>query len=329
MSDGTANNTLPRLPQPAAQLTMVISIGLVSEKDARVHATDTFSGLWIPLVTPFHDNAVDHAALRKLVRRLVPQGITGVVVCGSTGEAAALSADEQLAVLDTVAKAAPGLPLVMGLSGYHLPDTLDWVNTLNSRKLAGLLVPAPHYIRPSQAGLLQWFTAIADASTQPVLIYDIPARTGIPLTLATLRALALHPNIKAIKDCGGDMAKTQAVIADEQFQVLAGDDTSIFSTLALGGTGAIAASGHVHTARLVALMQHVVRGELAAAQALWRPLLPLIEALFAEPNPGPLKALLAQQGWMQNELRAPMTSASDELTARLAKTSANVEAIRQ
>ncbi|MBX9834290.1 MAG: 4-hydroxy-tetrahydrodipicolinate synthase [Burkholderiaceae bacterium] len=305
---------------------MVLSIGLVSAKDVRVHTTDTFSGLWIPLVTPFHDNGVDHAALRQLVQHLVPQGIAGVVVCGSTGEAAALNADEQLAVLDTVAKAAPGLPLVMGLSGYHLPDTLDWVRTLNSHQLAGLLVPAPHYIRPSQAGLLQWFTTIANASAQPVVIYDIPARTGVPLALATLRTLAQHPNITAIKDCGGDMAKTQALIADGQLQVLAGDDANIFTTLALGGTGAIAASGHVHTARLVALMQHVVRGELAVAQALWRPLLPLIEALFSEPNPGPIKALLAHQGWMQPELRAPMTSASAELTAKLAAICASVAA---
>lgn len=290
-----------------------------------MHATDTFSGLWIPLVTPFHNDVVDHTALRKLVQHLVPQGIAGIVVCGSTGEAAALSTDEQLAVLDTVAQAAPGLPLVMGLSGYHLPDTLDWVRTLSTRKLAGLLVPAPHYIRPSQAGLVQWFTAIADASAQPVLIYDIPARTGVQLALATLRTLARHPNIQGIKDCGGDMAKTQTLIADGQLQVLAGDDANIFTTLALGGSGAIAASGHVHTARLVALMQHVVRGELAAARALWRPLLPLMEALFAEPNPGPIKTLLAQQGWMHAELRAPMTAASAELTTRLVAISENVE----
>nr|WP_315479311.1 4-hydroxy-tetrahydrodipicolinate synthase [uncultured Rhodoferax sp.] len=290
------------------------------------HTSDTFSGLWIPLVTPFHNGAVDHPALRTLVQHLAPQGIAGIVVCGSTGEAAALSADEQLAVLDTVAQAAPGLPLVMGLSGYHLGDTLAWVRTLNAQKLAGLLVPAPHYIRPSQAGLLQWFTAIADASAQPVVIYDIPARTGVQLTLATLRTLAQHPNITAIKDCGGDPAKTQALIADGQLQVLAGDDANIFTTLALGGTGAIAASGHVHTARLVALMQRVVRGELVAAQALWRPLQPLIEALFAEPNPGPVKALLAQQGWMQSELRAPMTAASTALTARLVALSATLEA---
>lgn len=289
-----------------------------------MHAPSTFSGLWIPLVTPFRDNTVDHTALRKLVQHLVPQGIAGIVVCGSTGEAAALSADEQLAVLDTVAQAAPGLPLVMGLSGYHLPDTLDWVRTLRTRPLAGLLVPAPHYIRPSQAGLLQWFTAIADASAHSVVVYDIPARTGALLTLATLRTLAQHPNIIAIKDCGGDLAKTQALIADRQLQVLAGDDANIFTTLALGGTGAIAASGHVHTARLVALMHHVVRGELGAAQALWRPLLPLIEALFAEPNPGPVKALLAQQGLMQAELRAPMTAASAALTTQLAALSAAV-----
>ncbi|MDR7305434.1 4-hydroxy-tetrahydrodipicolinate synthase [Rhodoferax saidenbachensis] len=282
-----------------------------------MHATDTFSGLWIPLVTPFHNDAVDHAALRKLVQHLVPQGIAGIAVCGSTGEAAALSADEQLAVLDTVAHAAPGLPLMMGLSGYHLPDTLDWVGTLNGRKLAGLLVPAPHYVRPSQTGLLQWFTAIADASDAPVVVYDIPARTGVSLALATLRTLAQHPHIVAIKDCAGDAAKTQALIADGRLQVLAGDDANIFTTLALGGAGAIAAGGHVQAAPLVALMGHMARGELAEARALWRPLLPLIEALFAEPNPAPVKALLARQGWMRDELRAPMTVASGELTERL------------
>jgi 4-hydroxy-tetrahydrodipicolinate synthase len=284
----------------------------------RVRATGLFSGLWIPLVTPFLNHAVDHTALRKLVQHLQPLGIAGIVVCGSTGEAAALDHAEQLAVLDTVAQAAPGLPLVMGLSGYHLPHTLDWVRALASRPLAGVLVPAPHYIRPSQAGLLQWFTAIADASTVPVLIYDIPARTGVQLQLDTLRQLAQHPRILAIKDCGGDALKTQALIADGALQVLAGDDANIFSTLALGGSGAIAATGHVHTARLVRLMQLIAQGELASAQALWQPLLPLIEAVFAEPNPGPIKALLAHQGLMQAEVRPPMTGASAQHTEKLA-----------
>ncbi len=163
-----------------------------------------FQGLWIPLVTPFHDGAVDHPALAKLTTRLATQGVAGLVACGSTGEAAALDEAEQLAVLETVLGAAQGLPVVMGLSGYHLGQTLEWVRTLAQYPVAGLLVPAPHYIRPSQEGLLHWFRTLADASTVPLIVYDIPYRTGASLTTETLLMLADHPRIRAIKDCGGN-----------------------------------------------------------------------------------------------------------------------------
>ena len=176
--------------------------------------TPDFSGFWVALVTPFRDGAVDHAALSTLVRRLASEGVTGFVPCGSTGEAAALDETEQLAVLDTVLAAAGGLPVVMGISGYHLGKAIAWARKLSERPIAGLLVAAPHYVRPSQAGLLEWFRAIADASSVPVLVYDIPYRTGVTITRETMLALAAHPRIRGIKDCGGDMAKTRAVIAD-------------------------------------------------------------------------------------------------------------------
>ena len=286
-----------------------------------------FSGLWIPLVTPFrNDGAVDHAALSALVQRLRAGGIAGVVVCGSTGEAAALDAAEQDAVLDTVLGAAPDLPVAMGLSGYHLGHVLERVRGWNARPLAGLLVPAPHYIRPSQAGLLHWFRAIADASAHPLIVYDIPYRTGATLELATLRALAEHPRIRAVKDCGGSAAKTQALIADGQLQVLAGEDAQILSTLALGGSGAIAASAHWQPARFAELMRCVAAGDLPRARALWQALVPVVEACFAEPNPAPMKALLAQQGEMAAGLRAPMESASAALAGRIAALAAAQEA---
>ena len=276
-----------------------------------------FSGLWIPLVTPFRDGAIDHAALATLTRRLAADGVAGFVVCGSTGEAAALDEAEQLASLDTVLAAASGLPVVMGLSGYHLGKTTAWVRKLSEQPLAGLLVPAPHYIRPSQAGLLEWFLAIADASAVPVLIYDIPYRTGATLSRETLLALAAHPRIRGIKDCGGDMAKTRALIADGRLQVLSGEDHQVFSTVAEGGAGAIAASGHVQTKRFVQVLRLLADNRLAEARAEWQPLQPLIEMLFAEPNPGPLKALLAHGGAMRDELRSPMTRASEGLRERL------------
>ncbi len=272
----------------------------------------------MPLVTPFAaDGAVDHAAVTALTQRLAADGISGVVVCGSTGEAAALDTDEQLAVLDTVARAVPTLPRVMGLSGYHLGETTAWVRRLGTLGLAGLLVPAPHYIRPAQAGLLHWFRTLADASAVPLIVYDIPYRTGATLERETLLALAAHPAIRAVKDCGGDMAKTRALIADGRLQVLAGEDPLLFATLAEGGAGAIAASAHLHTARFVAVVSLLRQGRLAEARALWQPLGPLIEALFAEPNPGPLKAVLAMDGAMRDGLRAPMTAATPTLRPRL------------
>ena len=276
-----------------------------------------FSGLWLPLITPFRSNSVGYAALAGLVQHYCKAGIAGFVVCGSTGEAAALDEAEQLAVLDTVLKTVqqskPGLPVVMGLSGYNLARTLAWVkalSTLSRYTVAGLLVPAPHYIRPSQAGLLHWFHTIADASAAPLIVYDIPQRTGVTIELKTLLQLAEHPNIQAVKDCGQDATKTHALIADGRLAVLAGDDLQIFSTLALGGAGAIAASAHVHTERFVEVIRLLQCGALKEARAVWMPLVPLIESMFAEPNPASIKAALARDGWIANELRAPMMRAT-------------------
>ena len=277
-----------------------------------------FSGLWIPLVTPFQDDsAVDHPALAALTARLRAEGVAGFVACGSTGEAAALDKDEQLAVLETVLEAAQGVPVVIGLSGYHLGQVLAFVRALARCPLAGLLVPAPHYIRPSQEGLRHWFTAIADASSAPLIVYDIPYRTGATLAAETLLALAAHPRIQAVKDCGGDAAKTQALIADGRLAVLAGEDAQMFATLALGGTGAIAASAHWQAPRFVELIALLRAGDLPGARRVWQALQPWITACFAEPNPAPLKALLAREGAMLNVLRAPMTAASPALQARL------------
>ena len=274
------------------------------------------SGLWVPLITPFVGRAVDHEALGRLVKHLVDAGVSGLVVCGSTGEAAALSAEEQLAVLRTVARHAPGCPFVMGVSGSNQPNTLSWLRTVNAGaeldlpRLHGVLVSAPSYIRPSQAGLRQWFTALAEASSAPLVLYDIPYRTGATLERDTLLALADHPNIQAIKDCGGDAAKTMALLRDGRLQVLAGEDLQVFSTLALGGAGAIAASAHVHPQHWVALVAALRKGDVASARRLWQPLAPLVEALFSEPNPAPVKAWLAHQRLAGNALRPPMTPMS-------------------
>ncbi len=263
------------------------------------------------MITPFRRGRIDASALAQLAKHLRDQGTTGLVVCGSTGEATALDESEQREVLEIVLQAVPGMPVAMEMSGYHLPQTLAWVQALSTYPLTGLLVPAPHCIRPSQSGLVYWFEAITDIATVPIIIYDIPYRTGSTLERQTLSSLAQHPQIQAIKDCGGDAGKTLALIEQGQLQVLAGEDLQMFATVAQGAVGAIAASAHLGTADFARLIHLLRAGELNSARMLWRTLVPWIEAVFAEPNPAPVKAMLAQAGQIANELRAPMTVCSD------------------
>jgi 4-hydroxy-tetrahydrodipicolinate synthase len=279
--------------------------------------TSPFQGIWIPLVTPFSGGAVDGGALRRLVRHYAAAGVDGLVVCGSTGEAAALDDAEQLAVLDAVLNVADGLPVMMGLAGNHQGHVLRRLSAFGTRPLAGILAPAPYYVRPGQAGASAYFRCLADASRFPLALYDIPYRTGAALDTATLLELAAHPNIAAIKDCGGSLEKTVALIADGRLQVLAGEDLQTLSTLCLGGSGIIAAAAHIRPDLFVALYRAVREQRLDQARALFLALAPMIQLAFAEPNPGPVKAQLARQGLLTDELRAPMPAASAALADRL------------
>ncbi|MFP6561598.1 4-hydroxy-tetrahydrodipicolinate synthase [Paraburkholderia sp. B3] len=278
-----------------------------------------FSGIWIPLITPFNAGEVDHTALDTLVRHYARAGVAGFVALGTTGEPAALDAREQDAVLATVLAAADGLPVVAGVSGNHTASVCERVAELNALPVAGVLAAAPYYIRPSQAGVIGHFAAIADASRKPVILYDIPARTGVQLELPTLLELAGHERIVAVKDCGGSLDKTLSLILDGRLQVLCGEDIEMFGVLCAGGSGAIAASAHLCTERFVALARKVSEGRLAEARSLWHALVPIVRAAFAEPNPAPVKAALAHCGLIRNELRAPMTRASAALEAELGK----------
>jgi 4-hydroxy-tetrahydrodipicolinate synthase len=286
-----------------------------------------FSGIWVPLITPFADGAVDHAALRALVRRYTGAGIGGLVALGTTGEPAALDAAEQDAVLATIldeaqaaghlAQDGRALPVLAGVSGNHTASMRERIEQLNALPVAGVLMAAPYYIRPSQAGIVGHFMALADASEKPVVLYDIPYRTGVRLELDTLLTLAAHPRIQAVKDCAGSLDTTLALIRDGRLQVLTGEDINIFNTLCLGGSGAIAASAHVRPERFVEMYRALAAGRLAEGRRIFHSLAPLIQALFAEPNPAPVKALLAAQGLIRDELRMPMTRASGALIERL------------
>jgi 4-hydroxy-tetrahydrodipicolinate synthase len=277
----------------------------------------SFQGIWVPLVTPFHNGAIDFVGLRRLVSHLLEKGVDGLVVCGTTGEPAAMSKQEQLAVLDAVLELVPADRIVMGLAGNNLSELLQFQREILKRPVAGLLVPPPYYIRPSQAGLEAFFQTVADASSVPLILYDIPYRTGVAFEQATLLNIVAHERIVAIKDCGGNFSNTLALLNSGQVDVLCGEDNQIFNALCLGAKGAIAASAHVHPELFVQLYQQIRDNRLADGRATFFRLLQLINSLFLEPNPAPVKTALALQGLIGDELRAPMQRSSESMTERL------------
>ncbi|WP_213767508.1 4-hydroxy-tetrahydrodipicolinate synthase [Caballeronia sp. dw_19] len=276
-----------------------------------------FSGIWIPLVTPFSNGRIDHDALRNLVKSYIEAKVSGFVALGTTGEPSSLDHAEQEQVLATILNEAKNLPVVVGLAGNNAMELRERALRLNELPIAGLLVPAPYYVRPSQIGLTNHFTTLADTSKTPLIVYDIPYRTGVRLDIATLLTLAGHPNIHAIKDCAGSLETTLALILDGRLSVLAGEDLNMFSTLCLGGHGAIAASAHVRAADFVAVYNDIKAGRIDEARARFHRLVPLIQALVSEPNPAPVKCALEVLGMIRQELRAPMTQATDRLRNQL------------
>jgi 4-hydroxy-tetrahydrodipicolinate synthase len=283
-----------------------------------------FEGIWLPLVTPFRDGRLNLPAARALVRHYIAAGIHGLVVCGTTGEAATLDEDERLQLLDTVLEAADGrCPVVMGVSSNDTRDELRTLPPLNARPIAGLLVVAPYYTRPSQDGIRAHLTQIAVNTDHPIILYNILYRTGVNIELATVQALCAQPNIVAIKESGGDLNQLMNLIRDTRLQVLGGEDHLIFTTLCLGGHGAIAAAAHLRPQWYVAMFDAMRAGRIEVARELSYRLLPLIRALFSEPNPSAIKAALAQEGWISDEVRLPILPATarcrESLAVELAK----------
>jgi len=280
-----------------------------------------FEGIWVPLVTPFmpsSDQHIDLRAAQQLAVHMVDSGVHGLVVGGTTGEAATLSEDEQGKLLAAIIEAVEGrCPIVMGIGGSDTRALAARVAHLNSYELAGYLISAPAYVRPSQVGIRRHFQAIAAETELPIILYNIPARTGVNITLATVELIARNPQFVAIKESGGDVLQLTELIENTALKVLCGDDTLLLTTLLLGGHGAISAAAHIRPDLYVRLYELMEAGEVAQARAIFDSLLPLIRILFSEPNPGPVKAALALQNRIQEELRLPMTAMSEAGRRRL------------
>ncbi|MDE0642865.1 MAG: 4-hydroxy-tetrahydrodipicolinate synthase [bacterium] len=273
-------------------------------------------GLYTAMITPFtEDGAVDYGRMARLAVHLVETGHDGLVVTGSTGESPTLSDTEKLALYSTVSDAARGKAVVVAGTGTY--DTRHSVEM--SKKAADLGVDAimavcPYYSRPSQAGLLAHFLAIADATDLPVMVYNIPIRTARLIEAETLAEMSAHPNIVATKDGVGDLQYTQASLdlLPEGFMLFSGDDSATFPMLEMGGVGVVSVAGHLAGRQIKRMIEAHQSHDPAEARRLHDGLMPLFDACFVEPNPMPVKAGLNALWEPVGAPRLPLVPASTE-----------------
>jgi len=276
-----------------------------------------FEGIWVPIVTPFSGDNIDHAALAHIARHLAVNRVAGLVAGATTGEGALLRAGEQEALFATLREAAPELPVVLGLSHAATEAAVSQARTLAAQQPAGLLATAPVYVRPTQEGIRRHFESIVEAADLPLLVYNIPYRSGVNVELETLQALATDSRIAGVKECGGSAERLMRLVHETPLSILSGDDNQNFTALCAGAHGTIAASAHLLPYWHVRIYELLRDGELAAARQIAVALQPIIRSLFAEPNPAPLKAWLEQQEFCSSEVRLPFVPASSELRERL------------
>jgi 4-hydroxy-tetrahydrodipicolinate synthase len=279
-----------------------------------------FEGVFTALVTPFRDGAVDERALTELVELQIAAGVDGVVPCGSTGEAATLSHPEHQRVVEVVVAAARGRVQVIAGTGSN--STVEAIQLTRHAKDAGAdgaLLISPYYNRPTQDGIVAHYAEIARQTSFPLLVYNIPGRTASNVLPSTIARLAEVDQIVGVKESCGDLNQIAHVIASvpDSFAVLAGDDWATLPMLALGGKGVISTASNVAPGEVVDLVRAFRTGDLDRARAVHYRLMPLLDALFCETNPIPVKAALAMRGAIHEELRLPLVPISNGNRERL------------
>jgi 4-hydroxy-tetrahydrodipicolinate synthase len=309
-------------------------------------------GLWLPLVTPFRNGELDEASLRRLVRHYANSPIDGLVLAATTGESLTLTPEETerlvFAVRDELiafssevgtgsreenasneegeprfrfkGSGRKSLPLCLGLSGSNTRALLDTLDRTAGWPIDFYLISCPYYSQPSQHGLQLHFAALAERAVHPVMLYNIPYRTGVNLGNDAMLRLAVHPNIVGLKDCGNDRAQSIDFLHHRPpgFRVLTGEDARYYEALVDGADGGILAAAHIETETFARVGELLIAGECEAALSHWRLVADLARLLFAEPSPAPIKHWLWRTGLIDSaEVRLPMTQVSAELAERL------------
>lgn len=281
-----------------------------------------FTGSGVALVTPFDAEGINEAALRALVRFHHREGTDALVVCGSTGEAATMAPAEQRRAIEVVVQENAGrLPVIAGCGGSETAAVCRLAAQAREAGADALLLSAPPYNKPTQAGLLAHFRAVLDAGDLPAVIYNVPGRTAVNILPATIATLAEDERVIAVKEASGDLSQVAelARLVDGRLSLWSGNDDQILPVLSLGGTGVISVLANVAPRDTSRMVHAFLEGELSEARALQLRYLPLVQALFAEPNPIPVKAAVEWLGFEVGALRLPLTPPSAAVQERLVR----------
>lgn len=295
-----------------------------------------FKGSLVALVTPFdaHDR-VDYAALERLIEFHVTEGSNGLVIAGTTGESATLEKTEHVELIARAVELVAGrLPVIAGTGSNSTAQTIDLSVAVGDLGIDAYLLVVPYYNKPVQEGMFRHFSAVADAVSKPVMMYNVPGRTSSDLLPETVARLAVHDNIFGIKEATGDIERLQQIqaVVDEDFMLYSGDDFTVLPFIEQGGHGVVTVSGNVVPAAMARLCELASAGEHAAAKALDDSLQPLNRCLFIESNPIPVKWALSQMGLIPPYIRLPLTEYSapyhDEMRTALTTAGVNLENCR-
>ncbi len=282
-----------------------------------------WTGVGTALVTPFTSNGdIDEAAYRRLARRQVDAGVHILVPCGTTGEVPTLSDAEKIRLVTIAVEEARGRALVLaGAGGYNTREIIHSAAEFEKIGANGILSVTPYYNRPTQEGLFQHYRAIAESTQLPIVLYNVPGRTGCNIEPATVLRLSQIPNIVGVKEASGNITQIAEIcrIVPPDFVVLSGDDALTLPLMALGGRGIISVASNAAPAEMVQLVETIERGDFAAARKLNNQLMPFMQVNFIESSPGPVKFAMAEMGLLEANYRLPMVPVSDASAEKIRK----------
>jgi len=279
-----------------------------------------FTGVATAIVTPLNENGIDFEKFGKLIDWQIEEGINAIVVCGTTGESSTLTDEEHKAAIKfCVERVAGRVPVIAGTGSNDAAYAVELTKYACEAGADAMLVVTPYYNKATQNGLIKLFTTIADASTKPIILYNVPSRTGVNIAPATCKVLADHPNICAIKEASGNISQIAEIasLVGDKMDIYSGNDDQIVPIMSLGGKGVISVLSNVMPKKTVEICDAFFAGDVKKSCEIQLELLPLVNALFCEVNPIPVKAAMAAMGWCENYVRLPLTPMESQNEAKM------------